>query len=610
MFDKPHQLNGGNLTTVEITDDLPPSHHIEPLNLTAPESGIFVPEKDYRAKAELDAELMSASQHYFTSDLYKTLSPAGHAKREKARLVKECKSPTRTKRDLENDIKQSKLSAFDVYLQQRGKQYIHASEKTIAQPHALHCAEMGALPTFTINKKTGEITNIDTERRTAIARLSRREWSDEYRISVTTQNSPTQAPPAQAGDRVTKFLTTRAAKNILDSGAYVAATQGGFTTFLTLTFNEDARQRINDGVSTIGAECSRFFDALQKMYQRGWTAEQFEIPENELKKDMFHSSEFACIANDEQFIEPIGDKLDYLWVAEAPAKPEVIETKNGFDSVDARPNPHCHVLLRWQVEPHLFRAWAKRIESMWGHGFAKLERIKNAKAASGYMLKALGYLLKGEQKEASDQGTIKGNRYNISKSARALPWEHIASFHAEHMASLIGEVKAKLERKAAPIVHRIKENYKKIGREVRGKAFAQKQFKPVHRIDERIKAIEKAISKDKAELRESPVMAFDYHISFKGESPFKKFFEWAIGVRLWGAFDSQTTKPHTVIDSLMTVNPETMRKSFSKVRTRLIEREQDWSHRLKAMLPPEIDFEQLNNERLQDFCSYQQLEAA
>ncbi|WP_394131668.1 hypothetical protein [Shewanella maritima] len=595
------------VSTVEITDDLPPIEHIEKLNLTAPKGGIFMSGREQSELNQLNDGFAILERNYFNSNYYKTLSPAGRPKAEKARLVKDCKSPTRKKQAIERQQKSMALAAYAQHLRKKGISLAPAAEKALAQPQSLYTPEIGALETPTINKETGEITHIDRERRAPVARISRRKWSDEYRISVTTNNSPTQAPPQQAGDRVTKFLTTKAAKNILDSGAYVAAVRGGYTTFLTLTFKDEARQRIIDGESTIGAECSRFFDAMQKMYQRGWAAEQFQIPERELKKDMFHSNQFACIANDEQVIEPIGDKLDYLWVAEAPAKFEVVGHKNGFNSIDARPNPHCHVLLRWQVEPHLFRAWASRIESLWGQGFAKLERIKNANAASGYMLKALGYLLKGEQGQVSDQGTIKGNRYNISKTARALPWEHIASFHAEHMASLIGEVKTKLARKNEPVVYRIKDNYKKLKNVIKGKAFAIQAKKPVHRINERIKQIESYIKRDKAQLRKSPIMAFDYHISFKGEYPFKKFFKWAVGARLWGAFDSLSEKPVTAIDALMTVCPKTLRKSFSKVRNRLIESETEWAQRLKQVIAPLVDIEQATNERLQDFESYQSI---
>jgi hypothetical protein len=36
----------------------------------------------------------------------------------------------------------------------------------------------------------------------------------------------------------------------------------------------------------------------------------------------------------------------------------------------------------------MFNAWAKRIEQLWGCGFAHLEKIKDGEAAAAYMMKA------------------------------------------------------------------------------------------------------------------------------------------------------------------------------------------------------------------------------
>ena len=126
--------------------------------------------------------------------------------------------------------------------------------------------------------------------------------------------------------------------------------------------------------------------------------------------------------------------LDYMRVAEQP--------KNKQGEI----NPHVHVLMRWQVAPELFQSWAKRIEKLWGHGFAKLERIKTPEAASNYLLKAVGYLTKGA---ANDQGEIKGNRYGISASARAPSWECIGEFYADNFIAILGELREKLNRKKA-----------------------------------------------------------------------------------------------------------------------------------------------------------------
>ncbi|WP_351001058.1 hypothetical protein [Shewanella sp. TB7-MNA-CIBAN-0143] len=593
------------VSTVEIIDDKRPVSYM-PQDLTSPRAGFFASEKSQEIVKNLDWLLKRNERQYFQNNP----SPAGRPEAEKARLVKDCKSPTRTKQDIELSLRLNKLSSIASALGERGFDFDKSTEKTIVSEGEPCSATAGKITdSWCVDAETGELTP-KTFNKTAVANLSFRKWSDEYRIRVTSDANPSKAPPPQSGDRVTKFLTTKAAKNILDSGAYVSAVRGGYTTFLTLTFSGKARRRIINGDSTIGAECSRFFDAMQKMYQRGWIAEKFLVPVTELKNDLV-SGGFDCVANDEQIIPPSGESLDYLWVAEAPAKEKVIKSKTNqfgktFYCVDARPNPHCHVLLRWQVEPHLFRAWAKRIESIWGQGFAKLERIKNADAASGYMLKALGYLLKGEESEQSSQGTIKGNRYNISKAARALPWEQIASFHAEHMASIIGEVKAKLNRKAAPTVHAIKQGYKDINSAVRQKAIFKNLGKQTATIDAKIKQIENKIKHFKASLRKSPVRAVDYMISFKGKYPLQKFLNWSIGLRFWNGDSAASEKsPCKLPDNLLTKAADGVRKSFSKVRNRLLENESFWVQRLAAALPPYVDQEKERELNLIDFMEYE-----
>jgi hypothetical protein len=588
---------------VDIVNSPEPLEY-SPQNLTAPRGGIFVTEKSKEQIKNLDWLLKRDNRKYFKY----APSPAGQTESERTRLVKECKSPTRMRRSLEDHAKERKLNAYAVHLQQSGNQYIEAPIKTVLSDGELSSNERGVLEDFEVDKNTGEIFNVIRERKTAIANLSHRKWSDEYRIRVTTDAAPSRPPPVQAGDRLTTALTSRGAKNILDSGAYVSAVRGGFTTFLTLTFNADAREKIVSGESTIGNECSRFFDALQKMYQRGWSADKTVIAVNNKNNELFSNNNFECVANDEQIIPPATDKLDYLWVAEAPVKLKVIETRGDFDCVEQSVNPHCHVLLRWNVEPHLFRAWAARIESMWGQGFANLLRIKDDKAASGYLLKAIGYLVKGE--DSNDQGEIRGNRYNISKPARALPWEHISSFHAEHMASIIGEVRAKLERKAAPTVNLIKDGYKQITRAVRQKAVFKNQGKLTATIDAKIKAIEHKIKTQKAHLRRSPVRGAEYMLTFKGRYPLKKFMEWAIGLRFWNADDAASEKsPQRLPQQLLTTMRDGVKKSFSKVRNRLIENENFWAQRLCALLPLEVDENEQVYNRMTDFYQYQQLAA-
>ncbi|MEL4295856.1 rolling circle replication-associated protein [Shewanella xiamenensis] len=581
------------ISTVEIIEDLPPLT-FEPQDLTAPRGGIFVSEFDQRNAEKLKLDLCRRNQAYFAEIALQDQSPAGRAKPEKARLVKDCKSPTRHTVATTNTRKEARIGRYLEHLRAKDSEAhcavaaslgvnLEATERFIVRDVYEKAPEtVASLPELgRVNLETGEmLPPMDNSTRksdrsgvvmnkTPVVRVSYRAWSNEYRLRVQADMPPSDAPPQQSGDRVTKDLSSRGARNILDSGAYVAAVRGGFSTFLTLTFNSAARERIVSGESTIGAECSRFFDAISKMYLRGWSADGAILKSE---------NGFDCIGATET-VEPTGDKLDYLWVAEAP--------KNKQGEV----NPHCHVLLRWQVEPHLFHDWAARIEALWGQGFANLQRIKSANAAGGYLLKALGYLTKGEK---ADQGEIKGNRYNISKSARAEPWETIASYHAEHMASIIGEIKYKLENRAAPVRREIGRAYGALEKAIRDKAVmkAQNRADALAKINKRIAELEQKIKTCKAALKAGEVRACDYQLTFKGAEALSKFFNWAIGVRQWQGLSSASEfRPNKICQRLWTKGINAARATYSAARNRLAEKECLWSALLAEKLAPERDLE-------------------
>ncbi|MGI2149369.1 rolling circle replication-associated protein [Shewanella baltica] len=580
------------VSSVEITEETPPLT-FEPQDLTAPRGGIFVSEFEQAAAEKLKLDLMRRNASFFAEMALKNLSPAGRPTAEEARLVKDCKSPTRHTVATTNARKQARIGRYLEHLRAKDSEAhssvaaslgvnLDASERFIvrdiyekAPDTVAHVPKVGR-----VNLETGEILPpMDNSTRqdksgvvickTPVVRVSHRAWSNEYRLRVQADMPPSDAPPQQSGDRVTSDLSSRGARNILDAGAYMAAVKGGFTTFLTLTFNSEARERIISGDSTIGAECSRFFDAASKMYQRGWSADGAVLKTE---------NGFDCIGATD-FVEPIGDKLDYLWVAEAP--------KNKQGEV----NPHCHVLLRWQVEPYLFHDWAKRIENLWGQGFANLQRIKSANAAGGYLLKALGYLTKGEK---ADQGEIKGNRYNISKGARAEPWETIASYHAEHMASIIGEIKYKLENRAAPIRKEIGRAYGALEKAIRDKAVmkAQKRADALAKINKRIAELEQKIKTSKAALKAGEVRAQDYQLTFKGAESLAKFFNWAIGARQWQGLSRESEFiENRICKRLWTKGINAARATYSAVRNRIAEKERLWSAWLAEKLAPESDLE-------------------
>lgn len=312
--------------------------------------------------------------------------------------------------------------------------------------------------------------------------VSYRDWSNEYRIRTAVDLTQKPQAPENAGDRVTDMLTVRGARKIAESCEYMHKTKGGFSTFVTLTLDDEARARVESGEGTIQKEVSRFFNSLQKMYQRGFEGET-------------ESGEYYKHPSAE-------DKLDYLWVAESP---DTIDTETG----EAKENPHVHVLMRYSVPFKAFPIWAARVESLWGQGFAHLEKIKDTSKAGAYMAKAAGYLCKAQGK--SDQGTIKGNRYNISKTARAPDWVCIGRYELGRMGFLLSEASEVYEEKHGHV--KKKREYLK---------------KALDKTDDRARRqkIGKALEGVRQKLEKMPRLS-KYQAIFKGEKQFSQFWKWA-----------------------------------------------------------------------------------
>jgi len=166
----------------------------------------------------------------------------------------------------------------------------------------------------------------------------------------------------QYGPRSTRRLTPRAARKI--KGAAIKAHAVGYplVTFMTFTCAPEDRERIATGRLILGREMRRTLNAMQQRFRR-------------------YSQ----------------DVIAYIWVAENP----------GDD------NPHVHLLTNLRVPRKEFAALAEWIESLWGHGWVKIERIRKPESAGRYILKAVGYTLKGQE---GAQGTVQGNRYGISRN--------------------------------------------------------------------------------------------------------------------------------------------------------------------------------------------------
>jgi hypothetical protein len=252
------------------------------------------------------------------------------------------------------------------------------------------------------------------------------------------------------------------------------------------------------------------------MYQRGW----------------------ICNAPSGQVKVPGNDhKLKYCWVAENP------KNKDGED------NPHLHVLMSWQVPYALFHSWAKRVEGIWGQGFACLEKIKDPISAGAYMAKAADYITKSSGK--SDQGKINGNRYGISIDARAPPWACIGKYELGIMGSLIADSHDFMSFKYGHICRErnqlndaldtMKDQHKAI-KDDGGTV-------PLASAAQRAK-IGKKLQQIRTQMNDLPIVAGKYQISIKGKESFETFWTWATTGDRTGAEDWLP-----VIDQTETWNP-------------------------------------------------------
>jgi len=191
-------------------------------------------------------------------------------------------------------------------------------------------------------------------------------------VSITFPTNPhveRPAPPEHSGARITTELSRRGAKTIRGAVYLADRNHGGMRTFATATFDEDARERIASGETTIGAETKRFIDAWRSRYRKRGK-----------KPPLF------------------------IWVAENPNES----------------NPHVHILTNDKIEYRHFRMWARGLEKLWGNGMVHLEKMKYPKAAGRYLMKAVGYLAKGTD---GNQGSVVGQRYGVSRDLN--PKEYI-----------------------------------------------------------------------------------------------------------------------------------------------------------------------------------------
>ncbi|NOH93554.1 hypothetical protein F0229_13400 [Vibrio sp. AIC-3] len=412
------------------------------------------------------------------------------------------------------------------------------------------------------------------------AYLMHRPWSEQVKMQMIYQPRPSDAPSANDGERYTDKLTSRAVRQIFESGAYVAACHGGFKTFLTLTFDEVQRDRIFSGEITLGSEVSRFLDGAKKLFQRGFTATLRSNRDN-------HSQRNIDECEQVEIIEGSTAPFHYIWVAECPM------------NEDGEPNPHVHILLDWSVERSVFDTWAQRLESIWGHGFANLQRIKLPKAAGSYLIKAVGYAAKGGN---ANQGLIRGNRYNIARCSRAPKWEVLAAFDADNMAAIIKECGYRLERWRKPLEKEVRRKQFKRDEAIRASAIAKDKTPQKFKLQRLIKMLDGEIRDYKEQIKSRGVFARTdntFSICFEGGTASEKmdeFLLWAHGARDWSMNTNDVELGDLRAIAIMKYNDEYERFLCSRA---------NWQSQLHQELPPQHDdLEALKSHHLELVESY------
>lgn len=259
-------------------------------------------------------------------------------------------------------------------------------------------------------------------------------------LIIQTKNS--SKPPIQSGERWTDKLSDNAKREIEKSSIYMHKMGMGFRTFLTLTLTPEWRAQLekwdqepigSPNRESIGLMMTAFLNTLQQRHRNGMTVKGhyrrdgkqctggYYVADGQLHKGRIDApgitTRWTPIKWRETFkIKAKHRPFQFIWVAECP--------KNANGEI----NPHIHILMNWHVKKDQFHAWARWIEKTWGKGFAKLEKIRKPAAAACYMAKAARYISKSG---TSDQGRVRGNRYNIARDARPPKSRLIGTYHAD-----------------------------------------------------------------------------------------------------------------------------------------------------------------------------------
>lgn len=280
------------------------------------------------------------------------------------------------------------------------------------------------------------------------------------KATLIIQTKSSHKPPIQSGERWTDHVSDRAKRSIEQSAMYMHNMGKGYRTFITLTFTPEWRSQIDKwdhepkdtpNRKSIGEMLSSFINTLQQRHRNGLTVKTHYrrdgkqqiggsyYADGRLFKGHIKTTDTSCkwtpIKTRSSFkIKAQNRPFQFIWVAECPTNAE------------GETNPHVHMLINWHVKKDQFHAWAMWIEKTWGKGFAKIEKIRKPEVAAYYLSKAARYITKGD---STDQGLIRGNRYNIARDARPPKPRLIGVFAADTMHKHLNNY-LDLERKHWP----------------------------------------------------------------------------------------------------------------------------------------------------------------
>ena len=125
--------------------------------------------------------------------------------------------------------------------------------------------------------------------------------------------------------------------------------------------------------------------------------------------------------------------FEVVWVAENPPSGSEDERDPWGKVRENSRNPHVHMLLGWTwecekrkgegkaaFERRKAEEWlefAASVERLWGLGTCHMEFLRNDDDAVGYILKALGYVTKGADRDREPE-PLPGQRWGVSRSLR------------------------------------------------------------------------------------------------------------------------------------------------------------------------------------------------